>query len=328
MLALCSLHSLYQKQRENSSVVFERTVAEFLLSPSIPLPEDIIEECVWQEPLLSEEVSLQNWKRLLAFNLLCELSSSHQKEMSAKVRLFGRHPWNQSSQYFRSLVAINHAFAKMPVPEVGAHLLESGAALIDLHEYCPWLSLPYHPQHVEFGLFISLLALLTKRQDLQEIVSQLARWQLNTLDASARPLNGLFVREKEGKSFQHLCLSYLLFRSAASLTGEPSFAAAANGALQGIRELYEKKESRIEPLWALIEKWLERFKSAPAAHRIDRTYLRSLDRSCRIPLSRAARRVLFAWRAYRTWGIALRRDRYCQLWASILALGGVPRLWN
>ena len=231
MLALCSLHSLYQKQRENSSVVFERTVAEFLRSPSIPLPEDIIEECVWQEPLLSEEVSLQNWKRLLAFNLLCELSSSHQKEMSAKVRLFGRHPWNQSSQYFRSLVAINHAFAKMPVPEVGAHLLESGAALIDLHEYCPWLSLPYHPQHVEFGLFISLLALLTKRQDLQEIVLQLARWQLNTLDASARPLNGLFVREKEGKSFQHLCLSYLLFRSAASLTEEPSFAAAAEWSL-------------------------------------------------------------------------------------------------
>ena len=38
-----------------------------------------------------------------------------------------------------------------------------------------------------------------------------------------------------------------------------------NGALQGIQELYEKKENRIEPLWALIEKWLERFKSVPAA---------------------------------------------------------------
>ncbi len=51
------------------------------------------------------------------------------------------------------LVALNHALAKMPIPEVGPCLLESGAALIDLHEYCPWLSLPYTPYHYEYGIY-------------------------------------------------------------------------------------------------------------------------------------------------------------------------------
>jgi hypothetical protein len=260
MLALCSLQSLYQKQSGSHSTLFERTVSQFLHNSSSPFPDDLLAECSWQEPLFSEEASHQNWKELLAFNLLCDLTSSHQTDIAAKVRLFERNPWNQSSQYFRSIVAVNHAFAKMPIPEVGPHLLESGAALIDLHEYCPWLSLPYHPHHVEFGLYVCLLALITKRQDLREIVLQLAHWQLNTLDASARPLNGIFVREKEGKSFQYLALSYLLFRSSALLLEETSFAAVAEASMQGIQEMAEKGDHRIHPLWVLIERWLEKFK--------------------------------------------------------------------
>lgn len=258
MLALCSLHSLYLKQSKTDSTGVERAVAQFLSKPSLVLPEDIVEECVWQEPLLSEEIAFQNWKRLLAFNILCHLSGTHQAEIAVKVRQFERHPWNQSSQYYRSLVALNHAFAKMPIPEVGPHLLESGAALIDLREYSPWLSLPYHPQHIEFGLYLSLLALLTNRQDLQEVVLRLANWQLNTLDASGMPL-GIFVREKDGQPFQHLCLSYLFFRSAALFNAESPFRAIAEANLQSIQELSGKGEKRVHPLWALIETWLEKF---------------------------------------------------------------------
>ena len=193
-------------------------------------------------------------------NILSDLTHSHQAEIGAKVRLFERHPWNKSSQYFRALVSINHAFAKMPIPEVGPHLLESGAALIDLHEYCPWLSLPYHPQHVEYGLFLCLLSLLTKRQDLQEIVLQLAEWQLNMLDASGKLLKGMFVREKEGNTIHSLCAAYLFFRGAAAIKEGTSYALIAQAAMQEIQEMAGSGGASIDPLWVLIERWLEQFK--------------------------------------------------------------------
>ena len=259
MLALCSLQTLFQKQAVKSPSDFDRAAVQFL-DRSTTLPEDIVEQCLWQEPLLSENKAIENWKRLLGFNILCTLGQSHQSEIAAKVRSFEQHPWNQSSQYFRSIVALNHAFAKMPIPEVGPHLLESGAALIDLHEYCPWLSLSYHPHHLEFGLFVCLLALLTKRQDLQEIVLKLAHWQLNTLDAEGKPLTALFVRENEGKSFNLSCLSYLFFRSASILSEETPFAAVSDAAMREIQENLEKQNDKIDPLWPLIEKWLEQFK--------------------------------------------------------------------
>jgi hypothetical protein len=259
MYDTCSLQSFYLQQIGNESPCFEGTVHQFLDSNAV-FSKDVIEGCVWHEPLFSEEKAIENWKQLLAVSLLCDLAQLHQSDISAKIRLFERQPWNQRSQYFRALVALNHALAKMPIPEVGTYLLESGAALLELKEYCPWLSLPFTPHHFEFGIFLCLLALLTKRQDLQEIVLQLAHWQINTLDATALPLAALFVREKEGNSFQNLCLSYLLFRSAAILSENTPFAAIAQVTMKCIEERLEREEEKIDPLWPLIEKWLDQYK--------------------------------------------------------------------
>jgi hypothetical protein len=264
MLDLCSLQSLYFSQIEESSPYFDQIIRQFLESQIVP-SQDILEECVWREALFSESQAIENWKHLLAVNLLCDLAQLDLSRMAAKVRIFERHPWNHNSQYFRSLVALNHAFAKMPIPEVGPHLLESGAALIDLHEYCPWLSLPYTPYHFEFGIFLCLLSLLTKRHDLQDNVLHIAQWQLNTLDVEAKPLPGLFVREKEGITFQHLCLSYLLFRSAAILNEANPFAAIAEVTMKEIHARIEQKNEKIDPLWVLIERWLDQYKMVSQA---------------------------------------------------------------
>lgn len=257
MLALCSF---YCTRIEESSPSFNQAVFQFLEFQIIPA-KDSVEECIWQEPLLSEDKIIENWKRLLSFNLLFDLAQAYQSDMAVKVRLFEHHPWNQSSQYFRSLIALNHALAKMPIPEVGAHLLESGAALIDLHEYYPWLALPFTPQHFEFGIFLCMLALLTKRQDLQETVLRLAHWQLNTLDGNAQPLSGLFVREKDGRNLQHLCLSYLFFRGASILSEETPFGAIADAVIKKIQEDKDQKQNEMDPLWPLIEKWFEKYKT-------------------------------------------------------------------
>lgn len=261
MLDLCSLQSLYltQIEDENSVPYFDQAIRQFLQNHDFP-HKNVIDECEWQGSLLSEDKVIENWKRLLTLNIFCHFTELYQAEVAAKVRLFERHPWNQSSQYFRSLVALNHAFAKMPVPEVGPHLLESGAALIDLHEYCPWLSLPYTPYHFEFGIFLCLIALLTKRDDFQEIVLRIARWQINTLDKDAKPLPGLFVREKEGRTLEHLCLSYLLFRSAAILSAQTPFAAIAKAIMKSIQVYIDQTRESIDPLWVLIEKWLDQYK--------------------------------------------------------------------
>lgn len=260
MLPPNSLQFFYQQQAKGLSTEFERVVARFLQTPSDALSEDILDECRWQEPLLSEEIAHKNWKNLLTLNILSNLAGLKTKEISSKVRHFEKHPWNQSSQYFRALIALNHAFAKMPIPEVGPHLLESGAALIDLHEFCPWLSLPYHPQHIEFGLYLCLLGLLTKREDWQESAAKIAHWQLNLLDANAKPLKGMFVREKEGGSFHQLCLTYLFFRAAAIIKEEAPYAAVAKACMEEIETAMKKKEQILDPLFVLIERWLEQFK--------------------------------------------------------------------
>lgn len=254
-----SLESLYHSQIDDLSSDFDQILCQFFKFQTFPSKE-IVEDCVWREPLLSEDKIIENWKRLLAVNLLCDLSRAHRTEISAKVNFFERHPWNQSSQYFRSLIALNHALAKMPIPEAGACLLQSGAALIDLQEYSPWLSLPYTPQHFEFGIFICLLALLTKRRDLEETALRLVHWQMNTLDATGKPFSGLFVREKDGKTLERLCLSYLLFRGAAALSEDSPFGAIAAAAMQGIQAYVEQYQEAIDPLWPLIERWLEQYK--------------------------------------------------------------------
>ncbi len=260
MLALSSLQSFFSLQIEDSSPYFTKIVNQFF-KDDLPPPSTILDEFHWQEPLFSEEKAIENWKQLLTLNIFCHFTQSHQAELTAKTRLFERYPWNQSSQYFRALVAVNHALAKMPIPEVGVHLLESGAALIDLHEYSPWLSLPYTPHHFEFGIFLCLLALLTKREDLKEIVVRIAKWQLNTLNLEAKPLSGLFTKEHEGKGIQNFCLSYLLFRSAAILSQEALFLSIAEATIKNIQIFLENTKEKIDPLWALIEKWLDQHKS-------------------------------------------------------------------
>lgn len=259
-----TLQTLFDPQASSASSHFVKTTVAFLKDDVHNIPGDILEECSWQQTLFSEEIAHQNWKNLLALNLLCSMQGIQQAGIASKVRQFERHPWNQSSQYFRALVAVNHALAKMPIPEVGAHLLERGAALIDLHEYCPWLSFPYHPQHVEFGLFLGMLGLLTRRSDLQELVLQLAHWQMNVLDASAKPLPGIFVPEKEGQPFQYLCVSYLFFRSAAALCPETPFATIAEAIMESIRHKHAEEGHQLSLLHVLIERWLEQFKISPS----------------------------------------------------------------
>lgn len=267
MLDICSLQSLFQKQIEGSSSSFDRAISQFLEHRITPSMDELVDGLRLNSLFLSEDEAIAQWKHLLALNILCDLSQS-QSEAGANVRRLSRQPWNQNSQFFRSLVALNHAFVKMPIPEVGPHLLESGAALIDLHEYCPWLSLPYTPYHFEFGIFLSILALLTKRLDLKDVSLRLARWQFNTLDASAVPLAGLFVREKEGQTLRYLYLSYLLFRSAAALSNDPIYSTVAESALKSLVERIKPGSEKIPALWPLLELWLEQY-SYPAATGLD-----------------------------------------------------------
>ncbi len=255
MLEESSLQSLFFSQIEDSSSFLDKVICQVLeadLSPS----EEIFEECQWKETFFSEEKQIENWKSLLKVNVLCHLSQCHGDKFLHLIHQFEYHPWNQSSQYFRALIALNHALAKIPVPEAAPHLLESGAALIDLYEYCPWLSLPYTPLHFEFGVYLSLLAILTKRVDFQEIVLKIAQWQLNTLDINGKPLRGLFVREKEGKSLDHLVLSYLLFRAAALFREDTPFQAIAKRVLKEIEQHIKLTNGTIDSLWVLLEKWL------------------------------------------------------------------------
>lgn len=217
--------------------------------------ENVVEGCYWHETLMSTEKAIENWRSLLTVNLLNHFLASPVKELAAKVRAFEQQPWNQNSQYFRVIVALNHLLTKMSVPEVGSHLLESGAALIDLQEYCSWQALPYAPYHLEFGIFLCILALLTKREDLLDSVIRLAKWQLNnTLDANYFPFTALFTREHEGDPLNTLLLYYLFFHCVSVLTTENEFDGAASALLDELQKNWQDVLKPINPLWVLVEK--------------------------------------------------------------------------
>lgn len=252
MCELNLIRSLYQSQIEKAdelSLLDQQMIA----SDGIYLNE-LIEGCVWKETLMSPEKTIDNWKHLLIVNLINYFFGTHDSQLAALIRTFESNPWNQSSQFFRLLVAFNHLLAKMPVPEVGVHLLESGAALIDFQEYHPWQALPYHPFHLEFGIFLSALGLFSKRLDIQNDVKRLAAWQLNTFDLRGYPIPSLFVREKEANYFELLLLNYLLFRAAACLTVDGKWASFAQVLGSHVKKVFDLQRPAINPLWVLMER--------------------------------------------------------------------------
>ena len=267
MLTASSLQALYLQRAGKQCDSFQKLILHFLQNTPIEM-EEILEECEWKETLLSEQKVLENWKKLLTLNIISYSRQLDHSQMSAKVRLFEGHTWNQSSQYMRSLVAVNHAFAKMPIPEVAPHLLESGAVLLNFHEYSPWKSLPYHPYLFDFGLFLSLLFLLAKREELKGYVKQLTTWVLNMLDGTGVPFKALFTREEEGGYLENLCASYLLFKSAAIVCEDSLFATLSTLLLKKIEEESTQSEKEIAPLWVVIETWLIQFKM-PLEEKLD-----------------------------------------------------------
>lgn len=245
--------------KEGSS--FERSVYSFLKEGIVPTQEEFDEwvfGCKFINSSYDKESSLAYWKTLLSLALFCRLANLDRSSIGRKILSCERGLSDETDQYVRALISLNHILGGLPVPTVGIHLLESGAALISTRDYCPWLSLPFTPQHFEFGLFLALLVLLNDSQaDLRESVLKIARWQMNTLDHHCKPQSGLFVREMDGDVINHLCKSYLLFRCAALFDPASSFLKVSHSALEELK----KQDFPLPILWLLIDKWLDGHKN-------------------------------------------------------------------
>jgi hypothetical protein len=252
------LQMLFQKSMDlnHESSGLKQEVLNLVLGKKISLNE-LVDDFNWQETRISPEKTIENWKKFLTLNLLNYYAKSHTNQLAALLHIFEQQSWNQSSQYFRLIAALNHYLVDIPVPEVGVHLLESGAALIDFQEHCPWLSLPYHPFHLEFGIFLSALGLLSKRTEFEPFVRRLANWQLNTLDATGQPFYALYTREKDNNYFETVLLHYLFFKGAACLTQEKKFFYFAELTGERLKENCKLDHQSINPLWVIMEKVFE-----------------------------------------------------------------------
>jgi len=253
-LTLQSLYKIQLKNRQNSSPLFLQ-VEKWLNNETVDV-DAIIEDFLQKDILSLKEKTTAQWKNLLSMSLLNYLVDSKDKNLPGIVRQFELMPWDQSSQYFRLYAALNHFLVQLPIPEVGISLLQSGAALIDAKEYSPWLSLPYHPQHLEFGILLSLLGIFLKRSDIEENVLRLATWQMNTLDYQILPVSSLYVREKENNQCELIVLHYLLFKSAAFYTKRNEFQYLSDVLSKHLQEKFDSSVTTIDPLWVIIEHFL------------------------------------------------------------------------
>lgn len=256
---MSSLQELFLRQNCDDFTEFESSLSRYLSGGDDVEPmQHFHSVSEWDKAVSSLDGLMSSWKTFLAHHLLADLAGSSKEAMATRVRTLERRPWDSNVQYLRAIIALNHALANMPALEAAPHLLQSGAALIDSREYCSWLSLPFTPQHFEFGTFLAMLSLLTPQAGLKEAALQMAKWQLNTLDADAKPIPGLFVREKEGKGLYHLTASYALFLSASKLESDFSFGALAEKTLRLVQVKLEAEGGKIDPLFVLIEKWVMR----------------------------------------------------------------------
>lgn len=242
------LHALYQAQPICSDVksAINRACHSYLVG----------HEAANQDIIDLPRSAIRSWKDLLLLNLIYRLLSLPQGEvhrLSTDIRLLLRQPWNEQSQYQRSLVALNYALADLPVPAVSPHLLESGAAPIELEEFRSWLAVPYIPYHAEFGTFLALLSRLTGNVELQETAIKIAQWHFNTLDASFHPFTGLFVQEADGSAGCLLGWNYLLFHALGQLSGYEHFETAAQRQLDYLSQLKERGSLCLDPLMPLLE---------------------------------------------------------------------------
>ena len=211
---------------------------------------------LWRFPL-TEEGIIESWRNLLIFALIAHLSKDNIDLLANTAHTFLNQPRNQKSCYQRLLVALNQFFADMPVQAIDLDILDGGAVLIALREYCPWQAQPYSPYHAEFGTLLCLLVHLTHNDDLKQKLLRMAKWHLNTLDFDFFPLVGLFSKEKNGTISQQIIWNYLFFYSLSHMIGAVEYIGVTKNYAQFIASIPIEKSIEMDPLCVLLEKMIE-----------------------------------------------------------------------
>lgn len=204
-----------------------------------------------------EERMIREFKQLFTLQLFhMRFKEGLKGDFAGKCQQIASLPWNRSSSFLRILVALNYFAASLPLPDSSPDVLEGGAIPISIDDYSPFLALPYQPQHLELGVFLTLLALWTREPKLIESTLSVAKWQLQLLDQACNPLKGLFARAQDENSFETLFLLSLLFKGIDRLVEDPLFLALGNQFELKWRALTVASSVEIAPLWVLIEPFL------------------------------------------------------------------------
>lgn len=262
MLEFSKLKALFLAGSSNSPQFkhpLREAVEAYLKNEVFSFDELIDSPRLW-EPPHSEEQVIENWKTLLSLNLLSRNNNANRASIVAKLNALLKQPWNEQSQYCRTWIALNHLMAHLPTPECAIHLLENGAGPLDMQEYCPWLALPYAPQHAEWGTILCLYASLTQDDKWSAAALKVAHWQLNTLDFHFLPCQSLFSKESDGDLVQHLTWNYLFFYAIAKLLGQKEFMSIAQVQIDTLSDIALHHLIDLPPLAILLENYLDESK--------------------------------------------------------------------
>lgn len=227
--------------------------------------QDLVEECSWRPSINAEEKSVSNWKELLKINLLFFLAKKNSPSLSEKICSFENQPWNHSSQLLRLMLTVNQLLANQRVSDPEISLLDGGAALIQLKEFESWRALPYHPQHLELGIYLGLYGLLSRSKEVESTLCHLANWQLNALDSTGKPIKSLFAREDDAAEKDLSLLYYLFFLGVAKVTANSKFASVCQALQPELSRVLSECEGPIDPFYVLIEQFFGDFQLSELA---------------------------------------------------------------
>lgn len=258
------LETLFKQQsHRHVSDAFSQSLDSLVRGEYFSL-ETLVDDCVWEESSDLTTIVKKNWRNLLALSLLNYFSENRNGGVRRLIRVFESKPWNQDSQFFRALVSFVYRLNEIKLTQPSIRLLDGGAALIELREYAPWLSIPYHPQHLELGIYLCGLAKIEPKLEWIESVRKLADWQLNALDGTGVPIASLFMRESDGHEGDLNLLYYLFYRGVSSLIPEDKYNLITQRLEEVVSNQIKTQRTPPDSLWVLLERF---FKFEPIEYR-------------------------------------------------------------
>lgn len=266
---------LYEKHLLSLGVVtpLEKGVCSFLKKN--PLPPSVLDHLTQKNS--SQEIkapydSLERWRELLANCLMVTfqaLPSFFSTDVIGQVKHHRKHQVWKEFQLLNAFQTLSCHLLNEPCGIPSPMLYENGMAPLFSSSIWPWAATPQQTFNAELGVLWSILGSICQNDKLSSAACRLSQWHLNTLNHYFHPFSGLLIPEDDFSLPQLLTVNYLLFHATACFEQNAQMEYVAQRQLEHLENALVNSETRIHPLYILLEEKIARLAEIPSVVKME-----------------------------------------------------------